>query len=411
MASLSLRPSVTAFVRNHLMTPSQYHVMSARRDAFRKAFLTAWPHPRADCPELYLYGSTLSCTALHDGDVDFALALDKSLPQVPRSEQADLLTHLYLHMSAMPEATERGFIPEGFHRIFRARVPVLQYIPPKTKKESTTSATSSSSSSTVPASPENNSPNNDTNQQNNNINNSPKNSDVFKFDVTMSLHGVRNSLLLREYVRRHPLVRPLVLLLKLWGHKQCIIDSRNGWLSSYAITLMLVEYLQAAKRVDVVAPADVKIQYPASAYDDFLEFNDTDVPEDVQQLLAGFFRYFTESFDFDEHIVDVSGGAFAHKPGVKEAFFTSEEDAALSAEDKWHRIGHGVIVIRDPYEDHSLGRSVEFFKGEALRSLLEWSARHVEALTPDTFESAFLGMRPYLPRTLLKSNSRNGIIC
>ena len=35
--------------------------------------------------------------------------------------------------------------------------------------------------------------------------------------------------------------------------------------------------------------------------------------------------------------------------------------------ERWHRLGHEAVLIRDPYEDHSLGRSVEFFHAEAIR--------------------------------------------
>eukprot|EP00658_Telonema_sp_P-2_P083804 TRINITY_DN9169_c0_g1_i6.p1 TRINITY_DN9169_c0_g1~~TRINITY_DN9169_c0_g1_i6.p1 ORF type:complete len:475 (-),score=129.88 TRINITY_DN9169_c0_g1_i6:362-1786(-) len=35
--------------------------------------------------------------------------------------------------------------------------------------------------------------------------------------------------------------------------------------------------------------------------------------------------------------------------------------------ERWHRLGHEMLMIRDPYELHSLGRGTEFFRAEVIR--------------------------------------------
>jgi len=370
----SWRPSVIQFIRSKLMTQERYAGMSARREAFSATYLKSWDgtHPSVHRPQLYLYGSTLSCTALNDGDVDFALSIADDLRQLSREEQAEMLTHLYSHLVRPSQETSKfPFVNQDFHRIFRARVPVLQHVPAVGH---------------------------------------PDTLSFFKFDLTMSLFGVRNSLLLRQYVKDHPIVRPVILLVKHWGHRQAIIDSRNGWLSSYALTLMALEYLHVRRRVPVIPPDSIRIKIPPSAYDEWITFHEDHVPEDIQDVMRGFFEYYAHNFDFDEHIVDVTGAPLRRGPrgcSPKEEFFTQEENERLTDEEKWHRIGHGNIVVRDPYEDHSLGRSVEFFKAEGFRQLLEWSEELCRA--GSSFED-FTESRTFLPRSLLRSNRRSGII-
>ena len=474
------------------MSPERYILLTQRRRQFAKQFLTDWTHNKVKNPQLYLYGSTLSCTALSNGDVDYAISPCDDLKQIDRAEQADLLTNLYHHLTPKSEnrgklvvetrvaesschmkgsseslessrvnnliESDRGcdtdthhtqlqdtltgtencqreYLPlECMHRIFCARVPVLQYTPNPLKGLPADSSAVDKQSKLLP----------------------------YDFDLTLSLYGVKNSLLLREYVRRFPIVRPLLLLIKLWGHTQNIIDSRNGWFSSYALTLMMIEFLQLSNRIAVINPRNVRIEPDPSKYDDWIEFQDNHVPNDIRLILQEFFQYYANQFDFDEHVVDVSGvdleqnlevgpsdpqcenrvgkksiensstdviawrvtpewiilhdsvdgNIYAPKrkerrAGVLEPYFTAEEEKSLTDEEKWHRVGHARIQIRDPYEAHSLGRSVEFFKAEAFRELLEQSIE----LTSERKEfTDFVTSRCLIPKTLLRSNRRTGII-
>ncbi|XP_041981044.1 poly(A) RNA polymerase gld-2 homolog A-like [Aricia agestis] len=56
--------------------------------------------------------------------------------------------------------------------------------------------------------------------------------------------GVRNTGLLYGYARADWRVRPLVAVAKLWARAHHINDARNRTLSSYALTLMVLHYLQ-----------------------------------------------------------------------------------------------------------------------------------------------------------------------
>lgn len=56
--------------------------------------------------------------------------------------------------------------------------------------------------------------------------------------------AVLNSKLLRAYIHADPRVRPLALLVRAWGAARGVMSPRKGGLTSYALLLMLLSYLQ-----------------------------------------------------------------------------------------------------------------------------------------------------------------------
>jgi len=279
-----------------------------------------------------------------------------------------------------------------------------------------------------------------------------------EFDVSASLTGCRNSLLLREYSARYPWLRCLALSLKNIGRrggKTAILNARGGWLSPYALTVMAIHYLAerglvervcptvveaklgllaenpldaleasgdldalvreraqwlraAAARGDgpvvddfaaTVAVAESPLSLPAPSAEALLAHDAGKADDEcVAELLRGFFAFYAD-FDFDANVIDI------RPDGVRLRTRTEWEDAiraevaaaerahpedigaqerALGAPSSartgemhrgrplvertlWHRLGYDVVLIRDPIETHSLGRGVDFFRGEALR--------------------------------------------
>jgi hypothetical protein len=277
-----------------------------------------------------------------------------------------------------------------------------------------------------------------------------------EFDVSASLTGCRNSLLLREYCERYPWLRSLCLVLKSIGRRggsRAILNARGGWLSPYALTVMAIHFVAERGLVERVDPAVVEpklgllTQSPFDALemqggldallreraawmrtaeasstvvvDDFaaqhglvsplslepataeeLLERDQALGEDqcMAELLRGFFAYYAD-FDFDTQVIDIRPDGVRLKTRDEwEAAIRAEVAAAerecpgdVGAQEKllgapasvqtgemhkgrplvdrtlWHRLGHDVVLIRDPIETHSLGRGVDFFRGEALR--------------------------------------------
>lgn len=236
------------------------------------------------------------------------------------------------------------------------------------------------------------------------------------FDLSLSLDGCKNSLLLRLYMERSPRLRAVTLALKRWARRHRFLNARRGWISPYALTVMVVHFMEATGRLDGgflpttavngilaaiasealaaatsssssssggTAPA-ITLHHPAMT---------TALP--VEPVLAAldhllddmvaFFAYYggaatdapAAPFEPDEGVIDIrpaAEGRFATKHDWLTSAVADGGLAGLSDTERWHRIGHGVLLLRDPYEGHSLGRSVEFFRAESIREAFRQAA-------------------------------------
>ena len=485
-------------------------------------------------PRVFLFGSTVSCTALYDGDTDYAMIFTKNVEQKPqkvrdddknvtekellneymllltRQAQIEYLNKLYcllvFAVGLREDASQRSIsptesassspgVPETsgadlqddfqkcslhFQRIFCARVPLIQFYPGyETKMEDVPTEAKGPGDSLV-----------DTTDEDHAAEAAERTPEQFlrapfsslatkkiviapkprvylksapsvildyKFDMTLSPYGVLNSILLRYYVLAFPCLRPLLLIIKHWGKRQGIINSRGGWLSSYALSIMLIEYLQTKGKVGFIDPFAQTLldavrrkvlrseehQSQCECHfcdiEKYIPYADAEVSEECGLLLKGFFQYYAFEVDFEDHVIDITqrkglveeaqptsaaqvkqhpsieGSCIdkivshpavplpmRHKTGVLEEFFTESEENSIrtqferelahsnqtfdankalhgasrsanaqSGDYRWHYLGYNLFQIKDPYEKHSLGRSVEFFKAEALKELFE----------------------------------------
>ncbi|XP_061672722.1 poly(A) RNA polymerase GLD2 isoform X2 [Syngnathoides biaculeatus] len=67
---------------------------------------------------------------------------------------------------------------------------------------------------------------------------------VFDLNVNNTV-GIRNTFLLKSYAYVEPRIRPLVVVVKKWARHHQINDASQGTLSSYALALMVLHYLQS----------------------------------------------------------------------------------------------------------------------------------------------------------------------
>lgn len=243
-----------------------------------------------------------------------------------------------------------------------------------------------------------------------------------RFDVSASLTGCRNSLLLRQYIRTSHEIHAAALLLKQWGRRCRMLDARGGWLSPYALIVMFIHFLQATQRVPQYAVDVIVSSMPDLMAPQLSSACDTSdplfwaTPEGEKQeeclseavdLLHGFFKHFQTSFDFETDVVDIRQEKIASKeawaqewqlqqevphgsllgrassveasepppPSLQQGSSSNGTSQRTANEHRaWTCFGHNVIAIRDPYEGHSLGRGMDFFRGERLRELIEGMA-------------------------------------
>ncbi|KPA78402.1 putative mitochondrial RNA polymerase II [Leptomonas pyrrhocoris] len=304
-------------------------------------------------PIVLPYGSIISGTSFRDGDADYAVvfsAADEIAHKynnvvIERERQEKVLADLFSHIRQNNSSVDLQ--PQ---RIFRARMPIVQY---------------------VRKSPEGDS----------------------KFDLSLSIDGLKNTLLLRSYMVGDPRLRLGILCAKQWGREHQVLNARRGWISPYALTIMYIYFMKATGRtqlyiseddiaervkviVDIVGGTGGKLE-DVEEFASILPFDDVDTSI-VQQDVHEFFNFYGDPscFDFDVSVVDIrSRDRFATKDEWCEAI------KDLGEEDRWHLLGHENVLLRDPFEPHSLGRSVDFFRGEEMREKFRTAALKRDALS------------------------------
>jgi len=160
-----------------------------------------------------------------------------------------------------------------------------------------------------------------------------------RFDVACCSSGCRNSFLLRHYFSSCPELRVVALALKRWATARAqVVQARRGWLSPYALTLMVVYW---AQQRGLVQPPELPVgQVSSFDIDDdprwsfpdmshlfdarrcFIPHADETVEDavardaasppsgerSVGQLLFDFFAFYSEEFDRDTHVADIRCG-------------------------------------------------------------------------------------------------------
>ncbi|KAG5479911.1 hypothetical protein LSCM4_05919 [Leishmania orientalis] len=304
-------------------------------------------------PVVLPYGSIVSGTSFIDGDADyivsFPIALEKNRQKgacvIGREHQEKLLSNIFAHVRKNNSDAELH--PQ---RIFRARVPIVQYVR-KSVQQNT------------------------------------------KFDVSISLDGLKNTLLLRQYMAGDPRLRLGVLGVKQWGREHRILNARRGWISPYALSIMYIHYMKetgrttltfeeeaTSQRVNTIVSAAAEADGDISQVDEFasiLPLQEADLSLIENDVFSFFDFYGTPGgFDFDASVVDIrSRERFCRKDEWSESL------DKLDAKERWHLLGHEVFLIRDPFEPHSLGRSVDFFRAEEIREKFRSAAVKKEPLS------------------------------
>lgn len=422
-----------AFLRNALLPQAELNLFHQRR-AWLESMLCGFnlshvidSPPEVSIPlvqpRVLLYGSSIAGTAFEHGDADFAVMFPSAEPinagaYVPppdvttrstspamaklplssigrvggcnvfaRPVQPVVLNalHQQLQKSTTPpsSSSDQPSAAPHLQRIFRARIPIMQYVPSLDdllRRQQGHPGLPTGSAATADS------------QQGNEHNKKEH------YDISLSVDGARNSILVRSYMKRYPKLRILVLLLKHWGRQQKILNARRGWISPYALTIMAIHYAKETSLIEelidpsssdiilskisenlvltndtIVATSSADGRYGIEELDTVLPFDVDTLHEsfaDVSDYLRGFFHYYGSDqspFDPDAHVVDIRTEGRVLK---KEDWFTAEEKQTLPEAEQWHRVGYGVLMIRDPYEMHSLGRSVEFFRSEAIRDAM-----------------------------------------
>ncbi|XP_068693679.1 poly(A) RNA polymerase GLD2-like [Montipora foliosa] len=159
--------------------------------------------------------------------------------------------------------------------------------------------------------------------------------------------GVRNTHLLRAYCGVDHRVQPLVVIVKKWAKNHGINDASQGTLSSYALTLMVIHYLQGVCKPAVVPVLQKKYPKLFRFPEEMSDLSQQDPCKDIAcnmsenrqslgELLVGFFKYYAEDFRWDDHYISIAMGA-AFRNG------------------QWQR---KLIFIEEPFDGNNVAKAV-----------------------------------------------------
>lgn len=234
------------------------------------------------------------------------------------------------------------------------------------------------------------------------------------FDLSFRVFGIRNSQLLRRYLMQHPCARPGAMILKEWSKRSGVNNSVNGFLTSYAVTIMWLYFLLQKKIVKFVDPVkDVPASLEGCPKNPvYVPMVDPQWTMEEQSLyatqggdlLVEFFYFYAAEFDWKNHVVslnrpsittksslgwceDADGYSYHQQAGGSGGTVGGAENGGgasnLSAPSLQIPRRHSVqynFCIEDPYEENlNLGRHMgltktlrvqtEFYRG--LLSLLK----------------------------------------
>eukprot|EP01065_Artemidia_motanka_P009821 TRINITY_DN15078_c1_g3_i1.p1 TRINITY_DN15078_c1_g3~~TRINITY_DN15078_c1_g3_i1.p1 ORF type:complete len:430 (+),score=113.64 TRINITY_DN15078_c1_g3_i1:61-1290(+) len=131
-------------------------------------------------------------------------------------------------------------------------------------------------------------------------------------DFGLYIHGIRNSVVLREYARKSPYFLPMSLLLREWCKSVNVCNSPNRYLTPYCINLMLIKFLvKQEPRCHVPIPELLPPSYYPTHPKNYLKPSYMFLqrhPGYVYQLaflVAGFFRYYAV-FNFFDRVISAA---------------------------------------------------------------------------------------------------------
>ncbi|RNF07296.1 putative RNA polymerase I [Trypanosoma conorhini] len=192
------------------------------------------------------------------------------------------------------------------------------------------------------------------------------------FDFCFSSIGLRNSYLLSNTLSNYEFSRHLLLLIKKWGRSSGVINSIDGLLASYALTVMCAHFLiKVGKlpKVSTLRSTDEPQLLPF--FPDYRPLHDgkgSDLAE-LGFLTAAFFEYYGHIFDYEKSVVCTTNMNLLKKT------MRWEKSPGLET----GRPPFFEFAIKDPYGLDSIGRNLDREATEyvrdahagALRSLLE----------------------------------------
>eukprot|EP00760_Papus_ankaliazontas_P035555 PhM_4_TR7891/c0_g1_i1/m.6845 len=186
------------------------------------------------------------------------------------------------------------------------------------------------------------------------------------FDIILETYGVRNSALLERYIQQSPYLVPLCMYIKRWAKATGVSNSRGGFLTPYAVVVLVVYHFMRRGHIRFVDPATVQVKNLTGepVYRPVPPPTAVSPPQSraLGHLLVDFFHFYLREFDYDNHVVSLSS------PGV-----VTKASLGWDVEPTPKCLGRGqclhyYFAIQEPCEENlSLGRRLELIKVKYIR--------------------------------------------
>lgn len=224
----------------------------------------------------------------------------------------------------------------------------------------------------------------------------------YPFDFCLSSTGLRNSHLLGEALAHHPYSRHLLLVLKKWGRASGILNSIDGLLASYALTVMMVHFLSLVQAIPQLTPKKVA-EGPSSLNPnpDYRPLAEGSLAAgaEVGYLLAAFLEYFGAVFDYQHSVVCTTNLSLS-----KSTMQWDKSTGAIGRPPFFH------FAIKDPYGLDNISRNLDADSAAYVQEAHRLATlRLVEELHDPQFVISSLTRRPPRPPRVERSLSDRGI--
>lgn len=201
----------------------------------------------------------------------------------------------------------------------------------------------------------------------------------FQFDLVLNTMGLRNTHLIAEYLSMYPFARHLLLILKRWGRASGVVDTVDGMLASYAITVMLVHFLVRKGVIPAVdvhrIAAEPNLLPQEPQYRPLRADGTREELAVLGQLLGEFFEYFGSQFDFDKQVVCTT------QLELEKATLNWTTTANASKPPFFH------FAIKDPYSAENIARNLD---AQSARYVKEAHRLSLELVRRDIADAPFL---------------------
>jgi hypothetical protein len=224
----------------------------------------------------------------------------------------------------------------------------------------------------------------------------------FPFDFCLSSTGLRNSHLLGEALEQHPYSRHLLLVLKKWGRASGILNSIDGLLASYALTVMLVHFLAVVGAIPKISaeklsvgPSDLS---PNPKYRPLADVVPQSMPE-VGHLFALFLEYYGNIFNYTDNVVCTTN------TNLSKAAMRWDQPTAAAGKPPFFD-----FAIKDPYGLDNIGRNLDLVSTKFVQGAHQMAFDSVlDGMQNPASTIAVLTKEPPKPNRQARSLSDRGI--